>query len=245
MLQDCDKMSGRIGTFYGVGIGPGDPDLITLKALKILRDSHVICAPRSSEDRESLALSIVKKAIKKDFKIIEPIFPMIKNTKTLRKYWDRAAKIIFDELKKGKNVAFVTMGDPLFYSTFEYVFKTMKKNFPKVKIKTIPGVTSLSACLAELNLPLAEKDEKIAIMPATYGIKKLKEFSKFFNTIILMKVSRNFDKIVNSLDKIGLEKNAIFVSRCGSEHFFSSGINSMRGKKVDYFSMVIIKGYKK
>lgn len=113
----------------------------------------------------------------------------------------------------------------------------MKKNHSEVEVETIPGVTSLSACFAQLNLPLAERSEKIAVLPAAYGLKELANF----DTIVLMKVSRNFDKIVETLEKAGLKENATFVSRCGSKNFFSSDLSAMLGKKIDYMSMIIIK----
>lgn len=230
-------MSGKL---YGIGVGPGNPELITLKAAKILGSVDVICAPKSSEDKRSIALSIAKTHVNKNAKIIQPIFPMSKDIKKLEKSWDAAVEMIFSELKRGRDVAFITVGDPLFYSTYSYILKKMKKKHSEVEIETIPGVTSLSACFAQLNLPLAERSEKIAVLPAAYGLKELKELANF-DAIVLMKVSRNFDKIVETLEKAGLKENAIFVSRCGSKDFFPSDLDSMLGKKIDSMSMIIIK----
>lgn len=227
-----------IGKFYGIGVGPGDPELITLKAAKILGSADVVCAPKSSEDKKSIALAIAK-AHTKNAKIIQPIFPMSKNVKEMEKSWDEATEMIFSELKEGRDVAFITIGDPLFYSTYSYILKKMKKNHSEVEVETIPGVSSLSACFAQLNLPLAERNEKIAVLPAAYGLKELKKLD--FDAMVLMKVSRSFDKIVENLEKLGLKESAIFVSRCGSDDFFSSDLDSMLGKEIDYLSMIIIK----
>lgn len=228
-----------VGKLYGVGLGPGNPELMTLKAARILGSVDVICTPKSSEDKESIALSIAKAHIK-NAKIIQPIFPMSKDVKKLEKSWDEAAEMIFSELKQGRDVAFITVGDPLFYSTYSYILKKMKEKHSEVEVETIPGVTSLSACFAQLNLPLAERSEKIAVLPAAYGLRELKELANF-DVIVLMKVSRNFDKIVETLEKAGLKENATFVSRCGSKDFFSSNLDSMLGKKIDYLSMIVIK----
>lgn len=230
-------MSGKL---YGIGVGPGNLELITLKAAKILGSVDVICAPKSSEDKESIALLIAKTHVNKNAKIIQPVFPMSKDVKKLEKSGDAAVEMIFSELKRRRDVAFITVGDPLFYSTYSYILKKMKKKHSEVEIETIPGVTSLSACSAQLNLPFAERSEKIAVLPAAYGLKELRELANF-DTIVLMKVSRNFDKIVETLEKAGLKENAIFVSRCGSKDFFSSDLDSMREKKIDYLSMIIIK----
>jgi precorrin-2/cobalt-factor-2 C20-methyltransferase len=235
----------KLGRFYGIGIGPGDPELMTLKAQKILNSVDVVCAPRSGEDKESIALGIVRNVVKKDLEIIEPVFPMTKDVKKLERHWDRAVEQIFSELKEGKSVAFITVGDPLFYSTYIQMLKKMKEKYPEVETKTVSGVTSLSACLAELNLPIVERDERIAILPAAYGLEELKDLAKIFDAIVLMKVSRSFDKIVQELDKAGLKEKAIFVSRCGTKDFFSSDLDSMLGKEIDYLSMIIIKGNRK
>jgi len=229
------------GKLYGMGLGPGDPELITLRAARILSRVSVVCAPKSGEDKESIALSIAKTHVNKNAKIIQPIFPMSKDIKKLEKSWDEATEMIFSELKQEKDVAFITVGDPLFYSTYSYILKKMKERHSEVEVETIPGVTSLSACFAQLSLPLAERSEKIAVLPAAYGLKELKELAKVFDAVILMKVSRNFDKIVDTLEKLGLKGNAIFVSRCGSKNFFFSDMDSMVGKEIDYLSMIIIK----
>ncbi|MFQ6051316.1 MAG: precorrin-2 C(20)-methyltransferase [Candidatus Hydrothermarchaeota archaeon] len=232
----------RLGKLYGIGVGPGDPELITMKAIKILKEVDVVLTPKSGENKDSMAFSIVKKILSKDFKIIDPVFPMIKDEEILEKHWNNTVDLIFSELKEGKNVAFITIGDPLFYSTYSYVVRKMKERYPEVEIETVPGITSLSACLAELNIPLGEKDERIGIFPASYGLEKLEELANIFDSLVLMKVSKNFDEIVRTLEKTGLKNKSIFVSRCGSEDFVSSDLDSMVGKEIDYFSMIIIKG---
>ncbi|MFQ5887987.1 MAG: SAM-dependent methyltransferase, partial [Candidatus Hydrothermarchaeales archaeon] len=106
-------------------------------------------------------------------------------------------------------------------------------------------VNSISACLAELNLPLAGRDERIAILPAAYGLEDLDTLTKTLDIVVLMKVSRSFDEIVKRLEELGLKEDAIFVSGCGTTAFFSSDLDSMTGKKIDYMSMIIIRGRKK
>lgn len=229
-----------VGKFYGIGVGPGDPELITLKAAKILGSADVICAPKSCEDKKSIALSIAKTHVNKNAKIIQPIFPMSRNIKKLEKSWDEATEAIFSELKKERDVAYITIGDPLFYSTYSYILKKIRERYSEVEVETIPGVTSLSACFAQLNLPLAERDEKIAVLPAAYGLKELEKLVNF-DAIVLMKVSRSFEKIVETLKKVGLKENATFMSRCGSDDFFFSDLDSMLGKEIDYLSMIAIK----
>ena len=232
------------GKFYGIGVGPGDPELMTTKALNILKNVDVICAPKSKKDKESIALTIVKEALKIENEVITPIFPMSKDIQVLEEHWNKAVEMITKELNNGKNVAFITIGDPLFYSTYVYVLERIRKRNPDLTIETVPGVNSISACLAELNLPLADGDDKLAILPAAYGLEELDSLMKILDTIVLMKVSRRVEKIVKRLEELGLKEDAIFVSGCGTDVFFSSDLDSMNGKKIDYLSMIIIRGKK-
>lgn len=229
----------KLGKFYGVGVGPGDAELLTLKAKRILSSANVICAPRSGEDKRSLALSIVRKVVRKKFRVLQPYFPMVKDRAVLEKHWEQAADEIFAELKKGRSAAFVTIGDPLFYSTYSHVLKKIKAR--GARTETVPGVTSLSSCLAALQLPLLEGEERLAVIPASYGLEALESTAKNFDAIVLMKVSRNYDKIVERLGKLGLKDKAIFLSRCGTKKFFSAKLDEMLGREIDYFSMIIIK----
>lgn len=153
------------GKFIGVGVGPGDPELMTVKAVKIIKSVPVICAPRSSPHRPSIALKIIKNILKKrndKYEVIEPVFPMIENKENLKKYWDHAAEIISEHLSEGKDVAFVTIGDPSLYSTFTYICRRIKKKF---QVEMIPGICSFTSCAASACLPLAEKDETLLILP--------------------------------------------------------------------------------
>lgn len=228
------------GKFYGVGLGPGDPELMTLKAETVLKRADVICAPVSKDGRRSIALEIVRPIIGSK-EVITPLFPMLKDPDVLRPYWEKAAEEIYQRLCEGKSVAFVTIGDPGFYSTFSCVREIIEEKHPQVEIETVPGVAAPLACFAELNLPIVDRGEKMAVIPAEYGLEGLGELSEIFDTIVLMKVSRSFEKIVDKLADLGLKENAILVSKCGTHDFISSPLNSFRDK-IDFRSMIIIKG---
>ncbi len=233
------------GVLYGVGVGPGDPELITAKAKRVLNSVDVIVAPRSRGAKESVALSVARRKIKKDAKIVEIDFPMTKDPSALEKAWEEAVDKIHLILADGKNVAFPTVGDPLFYSTFIHVMRKMQKRHPDIEVRAVPGVTSLSACAVELGMPLGEGDERVAILPATYGLGDIQEIARRFDTIVLMKVSRHYDKIVKEIDNAGLKDKAVLVSRCGTKEYSSSALDAMLGKEVDYFSMIVIRGARK
>ncbi|MEE8168686.1 MAG: precorrin-2 C(20)-methyltransferase [Candidatus Hydrothermarchaeales archaeon] len=229
------------GKLYGVGVGPGDPELVTPKALKVLNSVNIIFAPKSKGKKESLALSVVRGLLEGKAEIKELEFPMTKDAGVLEEAWENTVDEIYAELEKDRDVAFPTIGDPLFYSTFIYVMRKMKERHPKVEVEAVPGVTSLSACAVELKMPLGEGDERIAVLPASYGLENLGELSKVLDTIVLMKVSRNFNRILHTLEEHGLKEKAIYLSRCGSKGYYSATLDEMSGKEIDYFSMIIIR----
>jgi precorrin-2/cobalt-factor-2 C20-methyltransferase len=230
-----------LGKFYGVGLGTGDPKLLTLKAIEVLEKVDVVFAPISKEGRRSIALETVKSLIE-DKEVITLLFPMHKDTDILQPHWESAGREIGKKLQKGRDVAFITIGDPTFYSTYTCVMRIIEKEYPDVEIHTIPGVPSLMACFAELNLPMVDREDKLAVLPAEHGLERLEEIAKIFDTIVLMKVSRSFKEIAGKLEGLGLGDKAIVVTKCGTQEFFSSPLNEV--EKVDFLSMIILKAEK-
>lgn len=156
----------NIGKLYGIGVGPGDPELLTLKAYRILKEVDMIVAPRSREDKRSLALLTIEKIIKErenELIIIEPMFPMTKDQAKLDFYWKKAKEEVLEKGKGSETMAFVTLGDPSMYSTF-YRFLEIFKDIVD-EIEVIPGVTSFSACSSIAKVPLAEGNEIVSIIP--------------------------------------------------------------------------------
>ncbi len=256
------------GKLYVIGVGPGDPELLTLKAVRILKDVPCICVPKGREEGSSLALSIVKRALNLDGKeIIEAHFPMrktkgIKASKhqsikdsdaltlcrsdtfidsELDTKWQETIETVYSRLNKGINMAFITIGDPTIYSTFFYLYDRLLELNPELNIEIIPGVSSINTAAARANLSLSLADEKIAILPATYT-DNLKETLEKFDTIVLMKVHRVFDKVLTILNEMNLTNNAVYVSRAGmdDEKIFKN-IRDIKEADLNYFSVVIIK----
>ncbi|MDO8746604.1 MAG: precorrin-2 C(20)-methyltransferase [Thermodesulfovibrionales bacterium] len=259
------------GKLYVTGVGPGDPELLTLKALRILRDVPCICVPKGREEGSSLALSIVKKALSLDNKeIIEAHFPMKKtkdskellvtsnklNNKNsslvtrhslpkgdceLDNKWAETVKNILSRLNKGIDVAFITLGDPAIYSTFFYLYDRLLESNPELKIDIIPGVSSINASAAKAKISLGLADEKIAILPANY-IENLNETLEKFDTVVLMKVNKVFEGIMHTLTEMNLLNNAIYISRAGMEdEKIFKDISKVKEDDLDYFSIVIVK----
>lgn len=230
------------GRLYGIGLGPGDPGLVTLKAKEILNKVPTIFVPLSKETKSSNARLIVEAVLDKPKEIIELIFPMTKDKSHLLSYWEDAAKEIAKKISQEKEVAFVTIGDPFIYSTYIYLWQTLKKCFPGIISETIPGISSINAASAKAELPLVEKDEKIAILPAGDSLESLKKAFKEFDTVILMKIGARLSKIVKLLEELSLLKNSILISHVGyPEEQIIEDLSNLKDDKMGYFSIMIVK----
>ena len=228
------------GKLYGVGVGPGDPGLVTIKAKEIIETAGCIAVPKTKMEKESLALSIVKEIVGEGKDILELLFPMSFDEKVLEASWSTALEAIRAKLDSGCDVAFITLGDPTVYSTYIYMHKTLKLQGYEAVI--IPGVTSFCASAAAAGISLAENRETLAVVPSAYECGNLDEILDEFDNIVLMKVSRSFGRIRDRLKAKGLDKKAVLVQRCGlpDEACFHD-LDAVDEGAVSYFTTMIIK----
>ena len=189
----------KIGTLYGVGIGPGDPELVTLKAINIFKKADSIFAPKPNIESTSMAADIIKNYIQKKDNIREIIFPMTKDNKVLSRFWKDAALKVYKELSLGKDAAFVTIGDPFIYSTYIYLMRHIRKLDRGLKIITIPGISAINAASSLLEIPLAEADERFAVIPLPKRLADLKKVFKQFDTVVLLIIGKNLKNLVSLL----------------------------------------------
>ena len=206
------------GKLIGIGVGPGDTELLTLKAARILETVPVIFSPKSSKEKESIALSIVRPILEKrsDYKrlmIVAPIFPMIEDKDELEKVWTSASEMIAQYLDSGRDVAFITLGDSSIFSTYSYV---QKKLIGKYEIETVPGITSFTACAAAKNEALVEQNEILTIVPKIdYRLKNVLDTS---DSIVLMKASRNTTELEATIEEKNRPKEIYSVQNCTREN---------------------------
>ena len=205
------------GKLYGIGVGPGDTELLTLKAARILKTVPVIFSPKSSKEKDSIALSIVKPILeeREDYKrlmIVAPIFPMIEDKSELEKIWDSASEMIGQYLDSGRDVAFVTLGDTSVFSTYSYV---QKRLMGKYEIETIPGITSFTACAATKNKALVEQNQILTIVPKIDD--RLEQVLEYSDSIVLMKASRNTAELEAAIDEKERKKEIYSVQNCTRE----------------------------
>lgn len=242
MRNDYKKRKNVKARLYGIGIGPGDPKLLTIKAKEILGKVDTIFVPKSSDSAESCARAITESASKGKKNYIELTFPMTKSMKILNSYWKKAASRIAQEVRKNKDVAFVTIGDPFVYSTYIYLLKTLYRDFPDIKTETIPGITSFNAAAACGQFPLVEGNEKLAILPVKKNLEGLKEAFNEFDTVVLMKVGSKLKKVLGLLKKMGLAGDSLLVSRAGQpQELIVRGLDSLQNTKLGYLSVIIVK----
>lgn len=230
------------GKFYGIGVGPGDPELLTLKAKRILEEIDVLLVPKSKKEKRSLALSIVNSAINRQWDCVELILPMTKETDQLEKHWEQAAYQVIEVIKAGKNAAFITLGDPTLYSTFTYLLKYVKQLAPEAAVEIVPGISAVNSISAWIQQPLAEGEESLVIVPALKETATLETLIEQFDNIALLKAGNQVVKITEILSRQGHSRQAVLASRCGFEDgFYTNDLSSLSDKSLNYLSTVIIK----
>lgn len=232
-----------MATVFAVGVGPGDPELLTRKAERILRSVDVILAPVSNPSEASVALGTIREFIDESRQeIVVHQFPMTSDVTRLVPAWQEAAELIAAHAEAGRSVAFITIGDPLFYSTFIYLLRILREQWPQIPIEIIPGISSINAAAAQAALSLVEGEEKMAVIPATAGIGQIAAALAQFETVVLLKVKPLFADILELLQQAGREKSTVFVERVGSSRQkILTDFAQIAAHSPDYLSLLIIK----
>ncbi len=233
---------GDKGTLYAVGIGPGDPELLTLKAVRLIREHDLILVPKGRQDGESLALSIVRQAVDLGGKEVREIhFPMIKGTKgSQREVLMPEAKKLLGELDSGRSAVFITLGCSVLYSTFFHLMDAVSSLDEDVSVVLVPGVSSVMAAGAAAGQALALASDRVAILPATY-MEGLKRALEEFDTVVLMKTHRVMDEVKGLLEEMGLMERAWYVARVGLPQEIVKPLSDVTEGDLNYFSIVIVR----
>lgn len=226
------------GKLFGIGVGPGDPELLTIKALRLIQESHVIAVPGEKAE-ESVAYEIVRGVFPElERKRLMPIaMPMTKDPAVLEANHKKAADDVEVCLKEGQQVAFLTLGDPTVYSTYLYVHKRICERGYDAEI--ISGITSFCAVAARLNMGLVEMAEPLHVIPATYKAEEMDQVLKLPGTKVLMKAGRKLERIRESILNSG--QRAVMIENCGmpSEKVYRSAEEIP--KQAGYYSLIIVK----
>ena len=231
------------GAFYGIGVGPGDPELLTIKAQRTLQSVAVICFTQLDDGQESYALSVVKGVLE----AANPVFlaitiPSDDDTPVSQQTWDDAAKEIAAHLGNGGDVAFITEGDPMLYSEFFQVLASVKAVVPNLDVVVVPGVSSVMAAAASSGMPLVTHGQRLTILPRVYGIDDLREAITNSDTTVLMEVNRDLLQALANMEKLGLTGKATYVRQASTaRESVVEDISKLETEDLDYFSLLIIR----
>ena len=229
------------GTLYGIGVGPGDPDLITLKAARILGKVDVVFAASSSRNSHSQAVEIAKPHLKESVPLRMISFPMTKDQETMEKAWEKNALEIIATLEQGQDAAFLTLGDCMTYSTFGYVLRNIQRLAPQIPIVSIPGITSYQAAASRINTPLVEGEESLTLLSGVHGGGRFRKISQQAENVVFLKAYRNAGDIVQALGEAGMAIS-IGIVKCGLEgEQIIHDVNVFREKTPDYWTLIISK----
>jgi precorrin-2/cobalt-factor-2 C20-methyltransferase len=226
-------VSGRIS---GIGIGPGDPELITLKALGRLRTAEVVAYP-APEEGASFARAIVARWLVPAQIEIAMRVPMERTRFPALAAYDRAAEEIAGHVQAGRNAAVLCQGDPFFYGSFMYLFARLAGRFP---VEVVPGVSSLGACAAAAHWPLAAREDALIVLPATLAPEELARRLVQAEAAAIIKLGRHFTEVRALLQQLGLAERARYIERASlaSERVLPLAV--VDPAEVPYFSMILL-----
>ena len=225
------------GALLGIGVGPGDPDLITVKGLAALRRAPVLAYP-APETGESLARAIVAPHLEGMTRIEIAIrMPMTAARFPAQEVYDRAAQAIGEHLDAGRDVACLCEGDPFFYGSFSFLFQRMVERYC---VRVIPGVSSLTACAATLGVALATRNDVLAVVPATLDEAELRARLCMVDAAAIIKVGRHLAKVRAVLDALGLTPGAHYIEHATMESERSMPLAEVTEAQAPYFSMILM-----
>jgi precorrin-2/cobalt-factor-2 C20-methyltransferase len=223
------------GTLYGLGVGPGDPELVTLKALRLLRSAPVLAYP-APDVGDSFARAIVAPHLQGGQIEIAIRVPMRVDPAPAQAVYDAAAIEIGAHLDSGRDVAVLCEGDPFFYGSFMYLFGRLAERH---RVEVVPGVSSLTACAAATGLPLAARNDVLTVLPAPLPEEELRPRLQTAEAVAIMKLSRHFKKISQLLEETELYDDARYVERATLGHQRVLKLSEVDPETVPYFSMIL------
>jgi precorrin-2/cobalt-factor-2 C20-methyltransferase len=223
-------------------VGPGDPGLITLRAAEVLGSVDVVFAAGSPKNKYSVALNVVRELLPPETSVHRLDFPMTSDREELQAAWRRNAVRVLAELEAGREAAFVTIGDPLTYSTYAYLIKTLRSLAPDVTVETVPGVTAYHAAAARLNLPLVESHQSLIVASGVSSPEEIARLAACGDTVVIMKPYKNYDRILDAVEALNDGRRAYTVTACGlADEKVAQEAGELRGQRVPYLSLMIVK----
>ncbi len=236
-------MSVKPGTLYGVGVGPGDPELVTVKAYRLMETSPVIAYPNKRMGGKSYALEIVELYVDPTEKtMLGLVFPMTKDEDVLQRHWADTVAKVWSYLSEGQDVVFVTEGDPMLYSTFIHMSRLMRQEYPEVSVVSVPGVSSVNAAASRLGVPLADGDEVVAIVPANRDMPAMREALLTHDCVVFLKVAKVLDDMIALLTDLQLVDKAMVCTKVTSsgERVWQN-VRELQGASLNYLTLMVVR----
>ncbi len=234
----------KTGTLFGIGVGPGDSDLITVKGAKILSECRHVFVPKSREDAESVAMKIAEKHVHPEAKIHQIVFPMTTDRSELQVRWAESARAVAEVLETGADACFLTLGDTLLYSTYIYMLQALRDRIPELNVVTIPGITAFSAAAALAEFPIGKAKEPVTIVPTADDLDAVRSALSVGGTVILMKIGKRLDRILDILEETGMIEDGVFVSHAGMQNQrVETNLRNLRGEQPEkgYLSIILVR----
>ena len=231
-----------------IGCGPGDPELLTVKAANAIREADVIACPTAREGKTSMALEAVSTLVDDSRQRIIPlIFPMTRDRDTLEETWRENARILAEAVAANERVVYLTIGDPYLYSTWIYMHRELNLRHPEVRISVIPGIVSMFTFASKVGISLAEGAEKMSVIPSCYDLGAVAEIARNSDTLVFLKDGRYFDRVIGLLRKAGFADSSIFAigQDLGTDHEIirkiTLGEADSSALTTKYFSILVVK----
>ncbi len=230
------------GVFYGVGLGPGDPELITVAGARVLRQADGIFHPASMGSDQSVSLAILGALNIPPEKVEAVSLCMGRDrTQSLAAYRE-ASQRIADRVGCGESVAFICEGDPFFYGTFIYLYEALRLHHPDVPVKIIPGISSVFYAAGKAGKPTARQDERVAILPSLASEEELERMMEQFDTVFLLKLTRSYATAYSYLQRKGMLGHAVYLEKIGTpQERIERDLTRVDAKDLRYFSMLMIR----
>ncbi len=232
------------GTLYGIGIGPGDPDLITVKGAQLLSQCSQVVVPKASESADSLALQIIKKHLNPMAVVHKLAFPMTVRQDLLEARWHESAAYVASILFDGEDVCFSTLGDSFLYSTYIYLVRALRDASPSVRIVTIPGVAAFSVAAAITEFAVGEGKNPVTIVPTADDLTGLRDALRHRGTVVIMKIGKRLDAVLDLLEEHHAIETSVFASHVGmSDEQVETDLRRLKGcdQKAGYLSIILTK----
>lgn len=240
-MESVSSDISKLGQLWGIGVGPGDPELLTLKAVKCLRSAPVVAFPAGREGRPGIAQQIIQSFLAPSQIQLPLHFPYVQESDVLAPAWKTAAHQVWAYLSAGQDVVFATEGDASFYSTFTYLAQTLQQVHPAVTVNTVPGVCSPLAAAAVLGAPLTIQSQRLTVLPALYTLADLETTLDHAEVVVLMKVASVYAEVWRILQRRQLlHRSWVVVQATQPDQRVYSDLQAHPVLSLPYFSLLII-----